>query len=981
MGFRIYLSHRSWANNAWYVDLTRFMKALADMIHIQEECLSDQMLLVSRRHADDKATVKFYIQSTTPVVFPPPVTIQPQSTGSSTVASDNRSAMYPMNTVTRKPVQPDISRRQPPANFTSHAQTGLYQQDPSESDSFADLLGRLNAFKKSQQDTGASEGPKIDITAPRSPMPIPAAPVPSVQPSPMVPKGTIMWEHSESSPVDFTSDSMVNREELFFNPSTLAPEHNQRFKLAAEMYQKKRDLENEKRRKDHNLRIQQPPPDRSFVKVSSPDKKKIIDFDNPRSSPFDEETFDHELSHLVPHRKPPPPPTETTNRKSIGSLTQKGTETLRKSLADIQDYVPSVPTRKNSIARRGDIGARKGVPPLQTEGIGPVVYAQRVPIPEHVTFSMVNDSGPQQNMEMPSTGGVSASHSPHSADSTSNPSYSWGQSHTATVQQYHSQTTHAPEKLSVIIPNQHVSSVPANIEEDGPKGRSFGEVSFVEHEVTFMPTPKIPQEEGDSDSDDGLFAIPLAGNKADKGKTKYTPPPSESSSSGGGTNGSTKPELKVSTKGVTFKNSPLPSAIGTGSTPPSSRNTEFQEGDDKHPIYSPAGAMAPSPHSAEPSVHSPADYSNDRPASFIDADWSRPAPETLIDHLDELFPKVDLDQPMIDDSAVNSPPPSPSPATERPRYNMSSSALPMPGDMPITIPVKEEDEDNLEISTLKAARPASVAQRSMSRAGGGLGRMKSIREVVKGAHERGKRLAQQQQHQHQQQQQQQQQQPGIIPGPVNKQVMLRQKSTKMFGARLIEVKPGQGRRELRQMQMQDPPPQSQWPKRQATFKWFKGPLIGKGTYGRVYLGMNATTGDFLAVKQVEVNKHASNGDSELLKEMIAALNQEIETMQHLDHINIVQYLGCERKEMSISIFLEYIPGGSIGSCLRKHGKFDEPIVRSLTRQTLRGLEYLHTEGILHRDLKADNILLDKTGTCKISDFGISKKSGEYPHVC
>ena len=163
----------------------------------------------------------------------------------------------------------------------------------------------------------------------------------------------------------------------------------------------------------------------------------------------------------------------------------------------------------------------------------------------------------------------------------------------------------------------------------------------------------------------------------------------------------------------------------------------------------------------------------------------------------------------------------------------------------------------------------------------------------------------------------------------------------------------------------------------ATFRWFKGPLIGKGTYGRVYLGMNATTGDFLAVKQVEVNKSASHGDSELLKEMIAALNQEIETMQHLDHVNIVQYLGCERKELSISIFLEYISGGSIGSCLKRHGKFDEDIVRSLTRQTLSGLEYLHREGILHRDLKADNILLDEWGTCKISDFGISKKSGMF----
>jgi mitogen-activated protein kinase kinase kinase len=160
----------------------------------------------------------------------------------------------------------------------------------------------------------------------------------------------------------------------------------------------------------------------------------------------------------------------------------------------------------------------------------------------------------------------------------------------------------------------------------------------------------------------------------------------------------------------------------------------------------------------------------------------------------------------------------------------------------------------------------------------------------------------------------------------------------------------------------------------ATFKWFKGQLIGKGTYGRVYLGMNATTGDFLAVKQVEVNRAAAGADKDRIKEMVAALDQEIDTMQHLDHVNIVQYLGCERKEYSISIFLEYISGGSVGSCLRKHGKFEESVVRSLTRQTLDGLAYLHHEGILHRDLKADNILLDLDGTCKISDFGISKKT-------
>jgi mitogen-activated protein kinase kinase kinase len=154
----------------------------------------------------------------------------------------------------------------------------------------------------------------------------------------------------------------------------------------------------------------------------------------------------------------------------------------------------------------------------------------------------------------------------------------------------------------------------------------------------------------------------------------------------------------------------------------------------------------------------------------------------------------------------------------------------------------------------------------------------------------------------------------------------------------------------------------------------KGQLIGKGTFGRVYLGMNITTGELIAVKQVEVNAKAAGQDKDKIKELVKSLDQEIDTMQHLDNPNIVQYLGCERKEYSISIFLEYISGGSVGSCLRKHGKFEESVVSSLTRQTLDGLSYLHREGILHRDLKADNILLDLDGTCKISDFGISKKT-------
>lgn len=289
----------------------------------------------------------------------------------------------------------------------------------------------------------------------------------------------------------------------------------------------------------------------------------------------------------------------------------------------------------------------------------------------------------------------------------------------------------------------------------------------------------------------------------------------------------------------------------------------------------------------------------------------------------------------------------------------------------------------------------SVARRNL-RKSGGLGRMKSIRDVVKNNYD----MQHQQSLKHMSVSSYASSRISDVPTVgstlINRVSTLRnseigiarRKSTKMFGAKIEQVKPSRGSRLINNLETipQDNIPAASvqhvnkaLPARQATFKWMRGQLIGKGTFGRVYLGMNTTTGELLAVKQVEVNPKIASADPVKIREMVKALDSEIDTMQHLDHENIVQYLGCERKEFSISIFLEYIPGGSVGSCLRKHGKFEELVVSSLTRQTLNGLAYLHSEGILHRDLKADNILLDLDGTCKISDFGISKRSAD-PYI-
>ncbi|KAF8905491.1 hypothetical protein CPB84DRAFT_1676576 [Gymnopilus junonius] len=198
--------------------------------------------------------------------------------------------------------------------------------------------------------------------------------------------------------------------------------------------------------------------------------------------------------------------------------------------------------------------------------------------------------------------------------------------------------------------------------------------------------------------------------------------------------------------------------------------------------------------------------------------------------------------------------------------------------------------------------------------------------------------------------------------------IMRKRSTKLWGSKLEEVTTAQGRSASSSSSPDSP---SGGP---TTFKWVRGELIGKGTYGRVYLALNATTGEMIAVKQVELPQTASDKNDSRQHTVVQALKMESETLRDLDHPNIVQYLGFEETPSNLSIFLEYVPGGSVGSCLHKHGKFEDNVTRSFTSQILSGLEYLHSKGILHRDLKADNILVEMSGVCKISDFGISKRT-------
>lgn len=758
-----------------------------------------------------------------------------------------------------------------------------------------------------------------------------------------------------------------------------------------------------------------------------------VDFDQPRNSPFEDKKPDH----LFPQRRPPAPPSDpSATLIKANSLSRRSGHGLRNSSGSVDGF-PSPRHPALNVSSDGDAteAHQKGKSAAQTMAVNGGIGAALVGIGRNLgAVGQSSASGPKATspiriVSSPSLS-VTNGDSQHLSGKKALPSVNYGQTGNrgrgspklangspgtvtwTTGNLPFSVPDSSPGGTPVLVPPQMRFESNAESFETGPspvspggdispssshlrangsadfsssKGKSHeSDSSFRDANVHFSKSSSAPSvislsrtakptpaNDSDDDSDDGLFAIPLAGREKGKGATSG----SSKASSTEQTNTERRPLLtlntsrKSKTRSVSFQ-SPQ-SLTGTGIT-----ESSTDGGPRPRRTQGTPGADTWDSEDKESQIN--------RRKSFLEKDvWAnRPPTDDLLNNLDDFFPNLDLDEPVLEDSTGGE-----SAAGSDDGRNKSNSIAGFgapASDIPAAIPPSScqpslyNDGDTLgsDQSTLKATdRPSSshaVAQRSIRRSSG-LGRMKSIREVARGAHEANKRFT------------------SISQPADNKSQasLMRRKSTKMFNANIVQIRPDQrGSMMVPEIPQDTIPklttpkdtapegttPKDTIPKRQMTFRWFKGQLIGKGTYGRVYLGMNATTGEFLAVKEVEVNPKAAGGDKAKMREMVAALDQEIDTMQHLDHDNIVQYLGCERKETSISIFLEYISGGSIGSCLRKHGKFEESIVSSLTRQTLSGLAYLHREGILHRDLKADNILLDLDGTCKISDFGISKKT-------
>ncbi|KAE8346498.1 hypothetical protein BDV24DRAFT_147639 [Aspergillus arachidicola] len=137
--------------------------------------------------------------------------------------------------------------------------------------------------------------------------------------------------------------------------------------------------------------------------------------------------------------------------------------------------------------------------------------------------------------------------------------------------------------------------------------------------------------------------------------------------------------------------------------------------------------------------------------------------------------------------------------------------------------------------------------------------------------------------------------------------------------------------------------------------------LGSGSFGTVYKAIEKSTGEIVAVKHI---------DLESSEDDIQEIQQEISVLATCASPFVTQYKASFLRGHKLWIVMEYLGGGSCLDLL-KPGVFNEAHVAIICQQLLQGMDYLHSEGKIHRDIKAANVLLSHTGKVKLADFGVA----------
>ncbi|XP_067844972.1 serine/threonine-protein kinase MARK1 isoform X5 [Heptranchias perlo] len=141
--------------------------------------------------------------------------------------------------------------------------------------------------------------------------------------------------------------------------------------------------------------------------------------------------------------------------------------------------------------------------------------------------------------------------------------------------------------------------------------------------------------------------------------------------------------------------------------------------------------------------------------------------------------------------------------------------------------------------------------------------------------------------------------------------------------------------------------------------------IGKGNFAKVKLGRHVMTGREVAVKIID--------KTQLNPTSLQKLFREVRIMKILNHPNIVKLFEVIETEKTLYLIMEYASGGEVFDYLVAHGRMKEKEARAKFRQIVSSVQYCHQKHIVHRDLKAENLLLDADMNIKIADFGFSNE--------